>query len=81
MYKDDLALNTLQVLICHKNQPTVGLGDNKYSLISRTLLSILADFNITMIGMVSILPVFSKFLGTVTSAPSTIGITVTFSLQ
>ena len=51
----------------------------------RILLSTLADFNSVVVWVVSIFPLtsstpslFSKFLGTVPSAPNTIDITVTF---
>ena len=61
------------------------LSDNKSPQVSRTLLSILADHNNNVVWMVSIRPViFKSFsscthpLVTVSRAPITIGITVTF---
>ena len=54
------------------------LSDSKSSQISRTLLSILADFNNAVVWTVSIFPeisysfsLFSKPLGTVSNAPTT----------
>ena len=62
------------------------LSDSKSLQISRTLLSILAVLNNTLIWMVSTRPLIFKFprpitkpLGIVPSAPVTIDITVTFS--
>ena len=61
------------------------LSDSKSLQVSRTLLGILANLNNTVIWMVSTCPLISKSssfctnpLVTVPSAPSTIGITVTF---
>ena len=60
------------------------LSDCKSSLVSRTLLSILTDFNNAIVWMVSARPPisnsswpFSKTPGTVPGAPVTIGITIT----
>ena len=60
------------------------LSDSKSLQVSRTLLSILADFNSTAVWVVSILPlIFSSFsllfknLGTILRTHTTIGITVT----
>ena len=60
-------------------------SDNKTPKISRTLTSILADFNSAVVCIVVILPlisyspsIFLRFSGTVQRAPITIGITVTF---
>ena len=60
------------------------LSDNKSTPISKALLSILADLNHAVVWVVSILPLISnsssflsKYLGTVPSAPTTIGITDT----
>ena len=53
--------------------------------VSRTLLSILANFSSAMVWVASILPVisrssnlFSRFLGIVPKTPTMIGITITF---
>ena len=59
------------------------LSDNKSPQVSRTLLSILADFNTAVVWMVSTRPIISKSsssnpLATVPSVPITIGITFTF---
>ena len=61
------------------------LGDNESSQASRTLLIILADFNSAVVWMVLILllnsnlpSLFTRLLGTVSVAPTTIAITVTF---
>ena len=61
------------------------LSDSKSSQIYRTLLSILADLNNAVVWVVSICPLISKSFSpcpnpsaTVSSAPITIGITVTF---
>ena len=61
------------------------LSDSKSPQVSRTLLSILADLNNSVLLMVMARPLISnssspltKPLGTVTSAPITIGITATF---
>ena len=60
------------------------LSDSKSFQVSRTLLSILADLNNTLVCMISILPpttslssIFFRFLGTVQSTLSTIGMTDT----
>ena len=59
-------------------------SDSKYPQVSRTLLSILASLDITVVSMVSARPPISnssspitKPVGTVPSAPITIGISVT----
>ena len=69
---------------CHLMVLYLSSSDCKSLQISRTLLSILADLSNAMVRMVSILPLISnssslsfKLLGTVPSAPITIGITVT----
>ena len=61
------------------------LSDNQSPLVSRTLLSILADFSNSVVWIVSILPMiysssslFSRFWGIVSRAKSIIGITITF---
>ena len=61
------------------------LSDSNSPQVSRTLLSILADLNNAVVWMVSTLPVISKstspftqHLVTVSSAPITTDITVTF---
>ena len=61
------------------------LSDSKIPQVSRTLLSILADFNHSLVWMVSTRPLISKSsspcinpLVTVPSTPTTIDITVTF---
>ena len=63
----------------------LSLGDWKSAQVSRTLLSILTDYNTTVVWMVSAGPLISKSsnictnpLVTVPSAPIIIGITVTF---
>ena len=63
----------------------LSLRDSKSPQVTRTLLSILADFNNVVVWMVSTHPLifksFSSFINllmTVSSAPITIGITVTF---
>ena len=60
------------------------LRDSKFPQVSKTLLSILANLNNSVVWMVSIhTPIsnsynpLSKLLGTVPSAPITIGITIT----
>ena len=60
-------------------------NDSKFLLVSRTLLSILADFNSAVVWMISILPLnpnssnlFPRSLRTITSVPTTFDITVTF---
>ena len=82
-----LLLLLLLASISHHRQLVVvhwRLSDNKYPLVSRTLLSILFNLNNAVNGMVLILSLisyysspFSKLLETRLSAPSTIGITVT----
>ena len=61
------------------------LRGSKSSQISRTLLSILANFRCAAVWIVSILPLisssprrFSRLFGTISRASTTIGITVTF---
>ena len=61
------------------------LSDSKSPQVSRTLLSILADLNNTVVWMISDRPpnsystsFLSKLLGTVPSVPITTGITITF---
>ena len=61
------------------------LSDGKFPLVSRTYLSILADFKSAMVWMVPILPLISsspslfyKPLRIVPNAPATIGITFIF---
>ena len=61
-----------------------GLSESKFSQVSRTLLSILADLNNTVVWIVSIRPpisnsssTLSQPLGTVPSALITLGITIT----
>ena len=63
----------------------MNLSDSKSSQVSRTLLGILADLNNGVVLMVSICPLIFKTsspsnnpLLTEQSAPTTIGITVTF---
>ena len=59
-------------------------GDSKTSQASRTLLSILADHNISVVWMITYPLIFdssiplTNFLGIFPTAPITIGITVTF---
>ena len=64
------------------------LSDSKSLQVSRTLLNILADFKNAVVWIVSTRPLISKSsssctnpLVTVSGAPSTIGITVTFMIQ
>ena len=63
-----------------------GLSDNKSPKISRTFLSILADFNRAVIWMTSNFPLisnspnfFSSLLGNIPNTPVTIGTTVIFT--
>ena len=79
-----LLFNSLQVFL-HQFLQVVfqwSLSDNKSTLVSRTLLSILADFNCAVVLIVTILPLissspslFSRPLETIPRAPTTIGIT------
>ena len=72
----------------HQHKPIVShwsLSDNKSLQVYRTLLRILADLNNAVVWMVSTRPLISKSfspcinpLVTVSRAPITIGITVTF---
>ena len=64
------------------------LSSSKFSLVSRTILSILADLSNDVVCMVSIVSLifhstnlFSKHLKNVPSEPPIIGITDTFSSQ
>ena len=64
------------------------LRDSKFPLVFRTLLSVLTVLNNTVVWTVSVRPLiskssslFTKPLGIVPSAPTTIGITVTFMFQ
>ena len=64
-----------------------GLSDNKSSQVSMTLLSIQTDHNNPVVWMISTGALisnysspFTKSLGIVSSAPITIGITVTFMM-
>ena len=80
-----IIISLLLVSFSHKHQLAVFLWcfTDKCPLVSRTLLSIVANLNYAVVWMVSILPfitnffsIFSKPLGTVPGAPTTIGTTV-----
>ena len=65
-----------------------GVNDSKSPQVYRTLLSILADFNTAVVWMVLILlliinfpTLFSRPLETVSSAPTTIAIIITFTFH
>ena len=78
------------IIVNFSNQLTLvvidwSLSDSKFSRRSRTLPSVRRDLNNAVVWMISILSpisssscLFSKPLATVTSAPTTISITVTF---
>ena len=89
MYKQDLTLDNIQWLICHKTKPNQfslvvyhwGLSDSKCLQISRTLQSILAYPNSSLVLIVSILPMISfleKSFFQTFEDHSTTGITITF---
>ena len=54
MYKEDLALNNLKELICHKTK------QNQTNQVSRIFLSILVDLNNVVVQLVTILPLISS---------------------
>ena len=77
-----------RIIIYHFHSKQVfhwNLCDSKFPQVFGTILSILANFNCTVVWIVSVLPLrfssptlFSRPLGTVPTAPTTIGITITF---
>ena len=72
-------LDNLEVNLLHKS-----LSDNKSPLVSRPLLSIIADLDnavVCIIESLLLISLFSSLLGIVLHAWSTIGITVTLMLQ
>ena len=87
--KVDLYLNIIILFIAcfsHQHQPMVfhlSLSDTKSPQLSKTVLSIMADFNNAEVWMVSTQPLISNSystnsLVTVSSAPIIIRITITF---
>ena len=84
-------ITILFVEFSHQNNQMLyhwGLNDSKSLQVSRTLFSILTDFNNAIVWMVSTRPLISKSSSTCTSplvtvarAPITIGITVNFTLH